>query len=143
MEKYVKTGKVRFVYKHFAFLGDESRLAAEASECAGDQDKFWQYHDFLYNHIWNNYYGKGQQGENVGAFSKDNLKKFASTVGLDQGVFSKCFDSGKYKQKVAADTELGRLNGVSGTPSAFVNGEILVGAQPFSAFQTAIEEALK
>lgn len=143
IDKYVKTGKVRFIYKQFAFLGQESNWAAEASECAKDQGKFWQYHDYLYNHLWDNYYAKNQNGENVGAFSKDNLKKFAGTLGLNVGEFSQCLDSGKYTKKVQADAEVGRKNGVNGTPSAFVNGKLLVGAQPLSAFEAAIAEALK
>ncbi|KKS37462.1 MAG: hypothetical protein A3G49_04140 [Candidatus Sungbacteria bacterium RIFCSPLOWO2_12_FULL_41_11] len=143
IDKYVKTGKVRFIYKQFAFLGQESNWAAEASECAKDQGKFWQYHDYLYNHLWDNYYAKNQNGENVGAFSKDNLKKFAGTLGLNAGEFSQCLDSGKYTKKVQADIEVGRKNGVSGTPTSFVNGKLLVGAQPLEAFDQAIAEALK
>ena len=143
IDKYVKTGKVRFVYKQFAFLGQESNWAAEASECAKDQGKFWQYHDYLYNYLWDNYYAKNQNGENVGAFSKDNLKKFAGTLGLNAGDFSQCLDSGKYTKKVQADVEVGRKNGVNGTPSSFVNGKLLVGAQPLEAFDAAIAEALK
>lgn len=142
IDKYVKTGKARFVYKHFAFLGQESFWSAEAAECAKDQGKFWQYHDYLYSYLWDNYYSKNQNGENVGVFSKDNLKKFAGTLGLNVGEFSQCLDSGKYTKKVQADVEVGRKSGVSGTPSLFVNGKILVGAQPLSAFDDAIGEIL-
>ncbi len=70
---YVAQGKIKFVYRDFTFLGEESRWAAEAARCAGDQGKFWEYHDYLYNH---------QSGENQGAFSLDNLKSFAKTLGL-------------------------------------------------------------
>ena len=100
------------------------------------------YH-YLYNYLWDNYYAKNQNGENVGAFSKDNLKKFAGTLGLNAGDFSQCLDSGKYTKKVQADVEVGRKNGVNGTPSSFVNGKLLVGAQPLEAFDAAIAEALK
>ena len=65
-EQYIKTGKVRFGFVNFAFLGSESTWAAEAAECAADQNKYWEYHDKLYN---------SQSGENQGAFNKDNLKK--------------------------------------------------------------------
>ncbi|OGZ94450.1 MAG: hypothetical protein A3A28_05665 [Candidatus Sungbacteria bacterium RIFCSPLOWO2_01_FULL_47_32] len=139
---YVKTGKVRFVYKHFPFLGNESEWAAQASECAKEQGKFWEYHDYLFNTIWDNYYGKGKGGENVGAFSKANLKKFAVALGLDTAIFAQCLDTEKYKDVVNEEEALGRKVGVQGTPSTFVNGKMIVGAQPFEVFDAAIKEAL-
>jgi protein-disulfide isomerase len=73
IDSYIKEGKIRFAHRDFAFLGDESTAAAEAARCAGDQDKFWEYHDYLYNH---------QNGENQGNFSNINLKSFAASLGL-------------------------------------------------------------
>lgn len=73
MDSYIKEGKIRFVHRDFAFLGNESTVAAEAARCAGDQGKFWEYHDYLYNH---------QNGENRGNFSNINLKSFANNLGL-------------------------------------------------------------
>lgn len=143
IERYVKTGKVRFVYRDFAFLGAESNAAAEAAECADEQGKFWPYHDRLYNFIWDNYFGKNQNGENVGAFSTENLERFASETGLDTGSFRECLTSHRYKVEVEKDTADGRAAGASGTPTAFINGKILVGALPFGQFEAAIEEALK
>lgn len=70
---YIKDGKIKLVSRDFAFLGDESLKAAEAARCAGDQGKFWEYHDYLFTH---------QKSENQGAFSNLNLKTFAKTVGL-------------------------------------------------------------
>jgi protein-disulfide isomerase len=96
-ENYVDAGKVKFVYWQFAFLGDESKWAAEASECANDQGKFWEYHDYLFDH---------QGGENQGAFSKENLKDFAATLELDTQAFNECMDSGKYTDIVAQDTSI-------------------------------------
>ena len=142
IERYVKTGKVRFVYRDFAFLGAESNAAAEAAECADEQGKFWPYHDRLYNFIWDSYFGKNQNGENVGAFSAANLERFASETGLDAGSFRECTSSRRYQAEVEKDTADGRAAGVSGTPTAFINGKILVGALPFGQFEVAIEEAL-
>lgn len=142
IDDYVKTGKVKFIYKHFAFLGEESNWAAEAAECAGDQGKFWDYHDFLFSYIWDNYYATGKPGENAGVFSKVNLKKHAKTLGLETVSFNSCLDSGKYTDKVAKDTEIGRANGITGTPSTFVNGKLLVGAQPYAQFSSLIDAAL-
>ena len=73
LANYVKDGKVKLVSRDFAFLGDESLKAAEAARCAGDQGKFWEYHDYLFTH---------QNGENKGNFSNLNLKTFAKTLGL-------------------------------------------------------------
>ncbi|MEK7599018.1 MAG: DsbA family protein [Patescibacteria group bacterium] len=134
IEKYVKTGKVKFIWRDFAFLGQESFDAAGAARCAGEQGKFWQYHDYLF---------ENQKGENQGAFSAANLKQFAGKLGLDVQAFNSCLDSGKYLGDVQKESELGRDLGVSGTPSSFINGQQITGAVPFSQFETAIINALK
>lgn len=133
-ENYVTSGSVRFGYWNFAFLGEESQWAAEAAECAADQNKFWEYHDKLFT---------SQNGENQGAFAKENLKKFAAEIGLDSGQFNQCLDSGKHTELVQADTALAQQIGVQSTPSFLVNGSPLVGAVPFEQFQNLIEPALK
>lgn len=133
IEKYVKTGKVKFVYRDFAFLGEESEWAGIAAECSHEQGKFWEYHDYLFNH---------QQGENGGAFSKANLKRFAGAVGLDTAAFGACLDSDKYLDEVRKDSSDGRSLGVSGTPTNFINGKAVVGALPFEEFARVIEEEL-
>jgi len=130
----VKTGKVRFGYLHYAFLGPESQRAAEASECAAEQGAFWPYHDRLYER---------QAGENRGAFSQDNLKQFAVELGLDGRAFNACLDSGKYAAVVRADTAAGESLGVKGTPAFLANGRPLVGALPFEAFRQVIETELR
>lgn len=142
IEQYVKTGKARLVYRDFTFLGGESVAAAEAAECADEQGRFWPYHDRLYNFIWDEYFGQNRNGENVGAFSRQNLERFAADVGLDAGRFQECLSTGRYRAEVEKDTADGRAAGVSGTPTTFVNGKPFVGALPFSQFQAAIEEAL-
>ncbi|MBI2056104.1 MAG: DsbA family protein [Candidatus Sungbacteria bacterium] len=133
-EKYIKTGKVKFVYRDFAFLGEESEFSASAAECAKEQGKYWEYHDYLFGH---------QNGENQGAFDKKNLKQFARALGLNGGQFDTCLNSDKYLEEVRSDTEAGRAVGVSGTPTTFVNGKAIVGAVPFAQFEAAIAEALK
>ena len=117
-------------YFNFAFLGDESQWAAEAAECAGDQDAYWEYHDYLFSH---------QNGENQGAFSKDNLKKFAVELKLDTQAFNECMDSGKYTQLITDQTNFARQLGVQSTPSFLVNGQGVVGAQPFDSFKQLID----
>lgn len=135
MERYVKTGKARFVLRDFAFLGNESGWAANAAACAGEQGKFWQYHDYLFSH---------QQGENEGAFSKANLKTFARAIaGIDGKKFDICVDADAHMAQVQASTEAGRALGVNGTPATFINGRMVGGAQPLAQFVAVIEEELK
>jgi len=132
-KNYVETGKVRFGYWHFAFLGQESLDAAEASECAADQDAFWQYHDLLF---------KSQNGENKGAFAKDKLKEFAASLKLDTQAFNDCLDTGKYTQLVQQLTGTAQSIGVRSTPSFVVNGRAIIGAQSYDVFKQAIEAEL-
>jgi protein-disulfide isomerase len=130
-ETYVKRGKVRFVYRHFAILGEHSLAAAQAAECATEQGKFWEYHDRLF----------ASQGPL--AFTKENLKRYAKELGLDTAPFKQCLDSDKYAQKVEGETGAGKMLGLRGTPAFFINGRLLVGAHPFENFQAIIEEELK
>lgn len=143
VDNYIKTGRVLFVNQDFAFLGPESQDAAEAARCASDQGKYAEYHEYLYNYIWNNYYAKGENGENVGAFSKNNLKKFAADLKLNTEAFNACLENGVHTATVQESTSVGRALGVSGTPAFFINGELVTGALPFVEFQRVIESKLK
>jgi protein-disulfide isomerase len=118
-------------YFHFAFLGQESLWAAEASECAADQDAFWEYHDKLF---------ASQNGENQGAFNKDKLKQFAADLELNATQFNECLDSGKYASQVQQDTATAQSIGVQSTPTFLVNGLPVVGAQPYSVFEQVIND---
>lgn len=133
IKQYVDIGKVTFVYKHSAFLGQESVWAAQAAECAANQGKFWEYHDLLFNR---------QAGENQGTFTKDKLLGFAQELKLDMTQFEPCLKNDQTLDRVQADTREGQQAGVSGTPTFFVNGQALVGAQPIQAFQAAIDKIL-
>jgi len=135
IDAYIATGKVYFEYHSFGeFIGPESGRAAEAAYCAGDQSKFWDMHDLLF---------ANQAAENSGAFTDKRLTAFAAKLGLDAGKFSDCFTSGKYATQVAKDGADGNLAGVKATPSFVINGKLLEGAQPFTAFQTEIDALLK
>ncbi len=133
LEQYVKSGQVNFVYKHSAFLGQESVWAAQAAECAADQGKFWEYHDLLFSR---------QNGENQGAFNKDKLSGFAKEMGLDMAKFDPCLTNDETLARVQADTQEGQAAGVRGTPTFFINGQALVGAQPLQAFQQVLTQQL-
>ncbi len=132
-ENYVKTGKVKFVYRDFAFLGSESLWAANAARCAGEQGKFWEYHDYLFTH---------QSGENQNAFSKANLKGFAQVLGLNKSQFDGCLDSDKYLDAIKAETKAGSEAGVTGTPGNFINGVMYLGALPTATFTQIIDSEL-
>jgi protein-disulfide isomerase len=132
-EEYVNKEQVRFVFRNFAFIGNESRWAAEASECANEQGRFWDYHDRLY---------EKQGGENVGTFSKENLKRFAADLGLNAAQFNQCLDSDKYTAKVQQELAQGRQEGVRGTPTVFVNGRLIEGGADYRLLRSAIETAL-
>jgi protein-disulfide isomerase len=124
---------VRFSFRQFAFLGEESQWTAEATECASEQGRFWDYYDKVFEE---------QAGENVGAYSKDNLKRFAGDLGLDRGQFDQCLDSGKYAEKVRQETTQGQKAGVRGTPTLFVNGQLIEGGADYEILKSAIEAEL-
>lgn len=130
-KSYIKTGKVKFVYHHFAVLGKFSTAAAQASECAAEQGVFWPYHDKLF-----------LNGGAPFAFTRERLKAYAQDLGVKTRDFNACVDSGKYGQKVEAETEMAAHLGARGTPAFFVNGAFLVGAQPLQVFEKALQEAL-
>lgn len=132
-QEYVDTGKVNFVYKHMAILGQESIWAAEAAECAANQGKFWEYHDLLFSR---------QSGENQGAFTKDKLLTLASELKLDMTQFEPCLQNDQTRDRVQADTQEGQQVNVRGTPTFFVNGRAVVGALPLQDFRSVIEQAL-
>lgn len=133
IEEYVNTGKVYFEYRSFPFLGPESTWAAEAAYCAGDQGKFWEYHDTLYTN-WT--------GENVGDFTQDKLIKYAEALNLNVDEFESCLSEEKHKGTVEQDMAEAEALGVHATPTLFVNGIKLEGAQPFSILKEFIEQQL-
>lgn len=130
-ESYIQRGEVRFVYRHFAILGKPSVEAAQASECAAEQGRFWPYHDRLF----------ANQG--ALAFTRAKLKGYARELKLTRKNFDQCLDAAKFAQKVEGETAVAAFLGARGTPTFFVNGRMLVGAQPFEAFRAAVGEALK
>ncbi len=83
-----------------------------------------------------------QAGENIGAYSKANLKHFAAELGLDTGSFKQCLDTRKYEDVVQQETLSGRQSGVRGTPTLFVNGQLIENGASYQVLRAAIEEAL-
>ena len=134
IDKYVNTGKVKVVFNHFAFIGDESTRAAEASECANDQGKFWDFASLLYNN---------QAGENQGAFSDANLAKFAQQLGLDMAKYNQCMTSHLHLAKIQSSTQNGTIRGVSSTPTLFINNQPARGAISIQTFDALVAPLLK
>ena len=135
-ENYIKTGKVKFVYRHFAFLGQESRALAGAVECAKDHGKFWQYHDEAFNAE----IADGQ--ENNGNLNKNLFLSLAKKLELDADKFSSCLNSNKYDSKVQNDYISAQKAGVNATPTSFVNGQKVSGALPYAQFKVLIDQEL-
>jgi len=127
--EYIDTGKVKYVYRDFPLsFHPQAQSAAEASECADEQGKFWEYHDAIF-----------QNQQSLGSALYTQL---AEQLNLDVDQFQQCVDSGKFRQEVQDDFSYGSSVGVSGTPTFFINGIKLVGAQPYQAFKQVIDAEL-
>jgi protein-disulfide isomerase len=141
----VNTGKVKFLFRDFPTYDlpsdRASTLASEASYCAADEGKYWQYHDQVYNN-W--------QGENTGWVTKVSLKQFANNVGIkDINRFSHCLESGKYAAVVSGNFNLAQSIGMTATPTFVLlankgNEQPLeiVGAQPYGVFEGAVNQMI-
>jgi protein-disulfide isomerase len=128
LDKY--PGKVRLVFRDYplASLHPQAPKAHEAARCAGDQAKFWEYHDVLF--------------ERSPKIAPQDLKQYAQELKLDATAFGQCLDSGKYTAEVDKDFQEGVGLGLTGTPSFFINGKQIVGAQPLAAFQRIVDGEL-
>jgi protein-disulfide isomerase len=138
---YVQTSKVKFTYKYYPvvdFISNtvgESHWAAYAAECANQQGKFWEYHDKLFGE-W--------RGENVGTFTKPNLKKYATDLGLDAAKFNPCLDNDSTKSIIDKDIAEAQNLGIQGTPTFLINGRLLnIGATDYAGFTRTFDTLLK
>jgi protein-disulfide isomerase len=121
---------VRVVYRHLPLdrIHPNARPAAEASACADEQGRFWEYHDKLF--------------QNNRALAREDLVRYAGEVGLDAARFQACVDERRFKDKVEADLQAAREVGITGTPAFVVNGTLLSGAQPPEEFYEVIDAVL-
>lgn len=139
---YINTGKVKMVFRNFQFLGPESTAAGAAAYCAADQNKFWAYRDALYQAKVNEVANNGGS-ENDGFFSRSLFLKLANQTGLDTATFTSCIDGNKYASKVEKDKADASAVGVNSTPTNYINGQQVLGAQPYTAFKAVIDAALQ
>jgi protein-disulfide isomerase len=138
LSELVATGKARFQFRHQPFLGAESRSAANASMCANEQGRFWDYHDMLFTN---------QIGENLGAFSDGRLEDMASMLELDVEAFNACVVETRYSADIQNDQDLALEYGVFGTPTILVNGQIVLNVNGqaeyrFPSIRRAVDAAL-
>jgi protein-disulfide isomerase len=135
---YIDTGKVKLVFRDFPLMQihPEALMAAIAVNCAGEQGKYWQYHDKVFREQYN-------KGDDIVRMKSADLKKWAKDVGVDQPKFDQCLDSEKFKDEVLKDKADGDAAGVQGTPTFFVNGRVMGGAQQYPEYRKLIDELLK
>lgn len=138
IDNYINTGKVNMVFLDMPILGNDSLIAAEATYCANDQGKYWDYHVTLFEH---------QEEMNSGWANNERLKSFAFSLGLDMEEFSQCLDSKHYYSQVKLNAEKSKAMGASSTPSFLIvntSGEQkgIRGAQPYTVFEEVIESLL-
>lgn len=129
-DQFVRTGKVRLVFRHLAILGEASTQAARAASCAFDQGKFWEYHNALFANT------------SPLAFSAARLKRHAADLQLDEKAFAGCLDDNGRAKRVETETLIGRALGATGTPAFLINGQLLLGAYPFEVFRQGLDHML-
>jgi protein-disulfide isomerase len=123
--------KIKVVFRHFPLsFHENAQKAAEASECAGEQGKFWEMHDKIF------------AANEAGTMSVEQWKKYAAELKLNTTQFNSCLDDGKYVNEILREQAAGQAAGVEGTPATFINGQLVSGAVPYEQFKAAIDQAL-
>lgn len=126
---YIETGKVKMIYRDFPLKAHQYAMpTALAANCAREDGKFWEYHDEIF--------------KNQNNLANFNYIQTAKNLGIDESKFKSCFESKKYINKIQQDYKEGLNLGIQGTPTFFINGQKVVGAQPYSVFKTIIEKEL-
>ena len=135
---YIDTGKVKLVFRDFPLMQihPEALMAAMAVDCAADQNKYWEFHDKVFREQYN-------KGDDIIRFKAADLKKWARDVKLDPAKFDQCLDSEKYRAEVMKDRMEGEAAGVQGTPTFFINGRVMGGAQQYPEYKKLIDDLLK
>jgi len=135
---YIDTGKLKLVFRDFPLtqIHPEAMLAAMAVDCAGEQNKYWEYHDKVFREQYN-------KGDDIIRFKAADLKKWAKDTKLEPAKFDQCLDSQKYQNEVMKDRMDGEAAGVQGTPTFFINGRVMGGAQQYPEYKKLIDDLLK
>jgi protein-disulfide isomerase len=137
VENYVDTGKANLIFIDLAFLGKDSLKAAQATYCAEDQGKYWEFHNMLYD---------SQENVDDGWANSERLKAFAFSLGLDMDLFDSCFDSGKYSKRVQYNIDQAKKHNVHSTPTFIIVGDNqqkqVSGAQPYDVFVNVFDSMI-
>lgn len=133
IERYVRDGQVRLVYRHLLQLGAATRLVAEAAECAADQGRFWEMRLALYE----------RQGQFFGDDARANLEVLAGARGLERAAFAACLDAQTHRAVIEADYQAAQAAGVRSRPEFQIGDQRIIGAQPFTILQAALDAALE
>jgi len=136
-KEYVDTGKVKLVFRDFPIkeIHPDATAAAMAAQCAADQGKYWEYHDRIFRE-------QDKGTDDVVRFKAADLKKWGAAIRPDGAAFNACVDSARYQDEVAKDYADGIAVGIQGTPTFFINGRFVGGAQSFPVFKKIIDEEL-
>jgi protein-disulfide isomerase len=142
MDEYVRTGKIKFEFKHYPILGQESANAAIAATCAAEQNKFWPYHKKLFL-VEADAGQLNQEKIDVGRFSPDQLQQYAADLGLDTTAFNACIFGQAAADKVTAQARDARALGLRGTPGFVINGTPLADSPASPAeWRTTLDKAI-
>ncbi|MFC1612456.1 DsbA family protein [Patescibacteria group bacterium] len=133
IEDYVNTGKANFTFKNMAFLGPDSRTAANAALCAHEQGKFLEYHDKIFENQ-----ADGEESD----FNKKKLVRLGEGLEMDMAQFETCVNGGKYRVQVSDEMNEAKGRGVTGAPTFFINGEKMIGGS-FMSLKRMIDEKLE
>ena len=138
IENFIDTGKANLVFIDLPILGSDSLTAAEASYCANDQGKYWDYHVTLYNY---------QGHMNSGWASSDRLKAIAFNLDMNMDEFEECLDSSKYEERIELNAKKAKSGGVNSTPTFVIVNSVgdqqkIIGAQPYSVFESVLNSLL-
>ena len=138
IENFIDTGKANLVFIDLPILGSDSLTAAEASYCANDQGKYWDYHVTLYNY---------QGHMNSGWASSDRLKAIAFNLDMNMDEFEECLDSSKYEERIKFNAKKAKSGGANSTPTFIIVNSVgeqqkIIGAQPYSVFESVLNSLL-
>lgn len=137
VENYIDTGKANLVFMDLAFLGKDSPKAAQATYCAEDQEKYWEFHNLLYT---------SQEHVDNGWANSERLKAFAFSLGLDMDLFDSCLDSGKYSKRIQYNIDQAKKHNVQSTPTFIIvsveQQKQISGAQPYDVFKKVFDSMI-
>lgn len=143
-QDYINSGKLKIIFRAYPYLGPDSGRALIGAYCANEQDKFAEYHDAIYNYMWDTYYAKGDiKREIEDILTEKLLSQKAAVEGIDQDKFTKCLNSAEQNRNIDNDLILAADDEIQGTPSFKVNGQKIVGPQPYSVFKTLVDIQLR